>query len=912
MVKIYANGQLIYQPLDEDLVLLNPKLSLEMGKAGSLDFSIPPTNPHCNDLTPFQSFVSVKMDGTEVFYGRVLTNDCGFDGMRKVYCEGDLAFLVDSVQKTERFEGRAHDFFRQIVANHNSRVDEYKQFTVGQITVENRDILITGTSDEIEDADTGEFNYDQIAINAESGDWPNTLDYIESCLIDYLGGYLRTRRENGVTYIDYLEDYGITAEQEITFGENLLDFTDETNVDDLFTVLIPLGDEGLTIADANDGSDELVNEEAVEKYNGRIIKTHKFDGVSDPQTLMENGLRFMETNMDFRPTITVKAIDMHWVNPWSSPIQIGAKVKLNFAQQGFDDYLTCTKIDHDLSDPTNSDYTFGVPKPTLTERYRKDKQKKSGGGKGKAAETAAEEAAEQLEKYDSWVRHDPEAGTVDIGGLYQKVENLIELLYSDYGINGRVGQYYAKLDITTMHRDLDETKKRSIKSATAINNISNDLKAQIDLTAAFAEQNKGEEQAHYAELTVRADATESAIEGKADIVDFEAVRIHLHTVSEQVDANTLNISRSSTQIEQLSDAYSAQVTINAKFDSDISDAQANIAEIKLTADEQGSKIELLADDVDVLDGDITVMKGTITALNGRFDNLMAGHETASHIVTNAFTTSSMMFGMTALGLKTVTMNYIGSTQFVTLAANSTVSPVNLNHSHAVEFSINNTTGEVIATIGSAQAADGTDSFNIADTEFYQTAASAGYTEGLNAVTIVKGDWDYGYIAFTKSAGTPSTKSLQIATEKATWSGNIATVQLRDSVAGVRIGFPVQIDASERYSDGQESVTLGSPTWATTDTTYYNVYSVLASNGNEQAQALYLTSGSWSNGTQRVYLRTDSTGGTARAHLDVSMPSSGTWVWSNPAAGYAKAQITVGGRIYSDSHKIPSGWGPFSS
>ena len=42
MFYIYADGKSIFQPMDNSLSLLAPKLTLEMGKAGSLSFQIPP------------------------------------------------------------------------------------------------------------------------------------------------------------------------------------------------------------------------------------------------------------------------------------------------------------------------------------------------------------------------------------------------------------------------------------------------------------------------------------------------------------------------------------------------------------------------------------------------------------------------------------------------------------------------------------------------------------------------------------------------------------------------------------------------------------------------------------------------------------------------------------------------------
>lgn len=106
MFYIYANGKSIYQPMDNSLSLISPKLTLEMGKAGSLQFQIPPSNKYYNALNQLTTVVTVELDDVEIFRGRVLTNNRSFNKVRTIYCEGNLAYLVDSVQKGEKSRAR--------------------------------------------------------------------------------------------------------------------------------------------------------------------------------------------------------------------------------------------------------------------------------------------------------------------------------------------------------------------------------------------------------------------------------------------------------------------------------------------------------------------------------------------------------------------------------------------------------------------------------------------------------------------------------------------------------------------------------------------------------------------------------------------------------------------------------------
>lgn len=368
MFRIYAGDDLVYEPGDYSLALLQPNLTLEMGKAGSLKFTVIPGHPFENRLKEITKPISVKQDDVTIFRGRILSYSRSFNNQWEIYCEGDLSYLLDSVQKTVKYDGSAHALFRQFIINHNARMPAEKQFTIGNITVEDQTVHILGKNDNIAD-----YDYKQIAINSIVDNWNTTFDQIETCLLSYIGGYLMTRREGNVTYLDWAKDYTSTATQEIEFGENLLDLTDETTAEDLFTVLIPIGDDNITVASVNGGSDEVVDEAAVAKY-GRIIKTNVFGNVTNKNTLLENARRYLQNNVDVPRTLTLTAVDLHNVHPEIESIKLGDRVYIRSEPHTLDQYLTCTKIEYDLEHPENTSYTFGREKQSLTQRYKEDKR----------------------------------------------------------------------------------------------------------------------------------------------------------------------------------------------------------------------------------------------------------------------------------------------------------------------------------------------------------------------------------------------------------------------------------------------------------------------------------------------------------------------------------------------------------
>ncbi len=516
MFYIYVDGQLLNRPLEESLIAFSPRLALEMGKAGSLEFSLPQNNIYYNSIRKLKTIVTVEMDDVEIFRGRVLSYDRNFNNVKKFYVEGNLAYLVDSVQKPEKYTGTTHALFRKIIEAHNAQVEAEKRFVVGNINIEDREIIIRGQSDETEDPETGEFDYRQIAINSTTSDWSTSYDYIESCLIEYCGGYLRTRRVGSTTYIDLLTDYGNNAIQNIEFGTNMLDLSEEATAEEVFTVLIPIGDDNLTIESVNGGSNELVDAEGVALY-GRIVKTHVFDNVLEASTLLENAQRFMANHENIPITFTIKAVDLHLVDSDVQEIYVGDSVMVKSAPHGLGSRFICTRIEYDLENPANNTYTFGNPRQTLTQRYREDKRKEEdsehtggSGGAGGAGGAADDKAKENLDKfYNAWINVLPEQGHIDLGAVYNELKNGKEVLKQQVGID--LDAPTGHVNIYAMRQDLTALDGRVVENSAEIELWANELKSQIDAHVGWSEKFEGQTKAWHAQLLLEANKNGEAI-----------------------------------------------------------------------------------------------------------------------------------------------------------------------------------------------------------------------------------------------------------------------------------------------------------------------------------------------------------------------------------------------------------------
>lgn len=303
--------------------------------------------------------VSVLKD---VFTGRILHDEKDFYKRKTVYCEGELAFLLDSVQRPYEFQGSPSDLFEQFLNNHNSQVDSFKQFTVGNVTV----------------TDSNDY------INRSNSGYSSTWSALNEKLVNTHGGYLMPRFENNKRYIDYLAEPGKTSSQVIRFGENLLDITEYVTAEDVFTVLIPLGadqqdEEGnstgkLTIESVNDNKDYLESSSGISLF-GRIVKVHEWEDVTEPSNLKTKGQTFLDNGISASVSLTLKAIDLHLVDVDTETFEVGDKIHVISEPHGIDTLFRCTKIELDLMNPDNSVYTFGVAFKALTSKNIEDTKK---------------------------------------------------------------------------------------------------------------------------------------------------------------------------------------------------------------------------------------------------------------------------------------------------------------------------------------------------------------------------------------------------------------------------------------------------------------------------------------------------------------------------------------------------------
>ena len=378
-VRVKQNGEEypLYEPLDEEMRIFEPVLTEEMGSAGSFSFRIHKGHPNFIHLQPFQSEIIVYEDTEPCFYGRMLKPEADFQNMVSIVCEGELTYLLDSIQRPFSYSGTIEGYIETLLGTHNSQVEDKKQIQKGTIRV-------TGPS-----------------ISQELKSYTDTLTVLRK-LAEESGGYFRIRHSGEKRYLDYLWDYGGENLQPIRFGENLLDLTKYVDSSRIITCLIVQGGEveyqdelgetqtrTVDISSVNSGKDYLEATEAIARY-GRIWGYQKFEDVTVPADLLEKGKAYLSEASALPETIELKAVDLSLIDTSVSAFRLGYWTQVESIPHDIQQKFLLSRREVNLLDASQGSITLGRQAATLTGNMNKSQSEVSDRVEQTAKETSEE------------------------------------------------------------------------------------------------------------------------------------------------------------------------------------------------------------------------------------------------------------------------------------------------------------------------------------------------------------------------------------------------------------------------------------------------------------------------------------------------------------------------------------------
>ncbi|MFS7157006.1 phage tail spike protein [Carnobacterium maltaromaticum] len=363
-VEIENNGKstIIHSPTALDYenipLLLAGQIKKGINTISTFDFSYLNNNPAYGNLHPLRTLISVTdtLKNKEVFRGRVLspTDSMESDGAfsYRYLCESELGYLQDSVQKWFKAQNMTIiQFLTYLLSIHNSQVEPYKRFLIGNVTVVN--------------------NTDNVYYYVD--DSTSTLDTIKDKLLDRLGGELQIRRENGVNYLDYLVEIGKHSNTTIELGKNMILASKSMDPTEVITRIFPRGirleseeetntdasQPRLTIANVNGGIDYLnASQELIDRF-GIQGKAMNWDDVTQADILKMKGQQYLDNQKVVSYKYTTTAADLSLLNLDTDTYEEGNYHHTINSMLGINEELRIVGMTLDIISPEVSSLTIG-------------------------------------------------------------------------------------------------------------------------------------------------------------------------------------------------------------------------------------------------------------------------------------------------------------------------------------------------------------------------------------------------------------------------------------------------------------------------------------------------------------------------------------------------------------------------
>ena len=410
MYKIFAypfgnpdDKRLIYAPNNRNALVLSPKLTREVSKGGSLSFTMTRDHEQYESLQKMSTCITVEQDDKEIWRGRVLSHEADWYNRRVIYCEGALSYFNDSAITPFNYEGKLAQFLQHLIDAHNQQCGnmKMKRFELGTVTAALGDLVV---------------HYGDRDSYGVGEDYGSTWDIIDKMVLKVYGGYAYctynpATGNNVLNYCDQSFEADRLVNQTIEYGVNLLDFTEKTDTNSLFTRVYPMGSKhtveetkwkwkflwwgekytesheeryGISGTDAatvtkylpkgysyrldsSDGDCGWIQNDAAAQKFGIVSALGEYDTDSDNDTFAA-GVQDLQKNSLMVTSYTVKAVDLRDAGYDKDRLTFAGYAHIISKPHSIDVIMLCTKLVEPLDQPDKKEYTFGMTRQTLTDR----------------------------------------------------------------------------------------------------------------------------------------------------------------------------------------------------------------------------------------------------------------------------------------------------------------------------------------------------------------------------------------------------------------------------------------------------------------------------------------------------------------------------------------------------------------
>ena len=364
MYQIKCDGNLIYDPRLEQVKVLNAICKLKVNSVCSASFTILNNHPFYGRMEKLKSVIEILQDDDVIFRGRMTDDSRDFHKKLKVDVEGVLACANDTIIPPFNFpddfpdapgEGAEENvveyFLSWILEKHNEHVQEWQKLKLGTVTVRDKNNVIVRSSEH----------------------HASTWDTLKSKLFESsLGGFLYVRYEPDGNYVDYVDSFPLTNLQHIRLKDNVLDIMTDSDGNETYTAILPLGEDGLTIDGLEDGdlTEDLVkmghyiySKSGVENYGWICVPIREatWDDVTTVDELRDHGIeRLGGDTLKLASIITIRAVDLHFADGETPTIKPFRNVVVDIPTHDIEgETMPLTELEIDLLNPQNTVIILG-------------------------------------------------------------------------------------------------------------------------------------------------------------------------------------------------------------------------------------------------------------------------------------------------------------------------------------------------------------------------------------------------------------------------------------------------------------------------------------------------------------------------------------------------------------------------
>ena len=334
---------------DRRMLITSGQITFELNKAGSFEFSITPENVVASYISVLKGRIRVEFNYKTIWMGRVASIDRDFYGQKSILCEGLMSMYNDVLLAP----------------------------TAEEETWEKITDLINRATSELSKVHSGEYgirvSFETAAIGDKmvkhnATDWLSGKDVVMGEILDKNYCYSLIRYDDSKSprtelyfFINPLAYNG----NGITFGTNLLDLSEATDAAEVYTILLPLGKDALTIEEVN-GGDKFLYLQDLRAIYGDIYKKVDFTEAETAEALKQLADNYNRSTLEKLVTLEISAIDLDAFGIDAEAMEVGKTVHVFSIPHNLDANSMCSKIVLDIVNPESSQYSFGLYRNVVT------------------------------------------------------------------------------------------------------------------------------------------------------------------------------------------------------------------------------------------------------------------------------------------------------------------------------------------------------------------------------------------------------------------------------------------------------------------------------------------------------------------------------------------------------------------